>query len=55
MSAIHDAASGNVLRLYIPLPVAVLRGLSAMVRSYVFIETPECSFRPTLGLYGLIA
>jgi hypothetical protein len=52
---IAPPASGSLSLLYVQMPVDVMRGLSAPMGSDVLVETPECNFRPTLGLDGLIA
>jgi hypothetical protein len=42
--------SGNFLLLFDQMPLAVLRGLSALMRSDVVCESSECNFRLALRL-----
>jgi hypothetical protein len=41
--------------LWVQMPLAVLRGLSALMQSDVLCESSECDFRAALRLNRLIA
>jgi len=47
-------ASGNVWLFYVRIQIAVLRGLSTLVRRDVFHEASECHFRKALRLNRLL-